>query len=74
MHSLQLRIEKLEFELVHQQRTTEQLNEIVVEQTRELMRLQRAIDRLAKQLDDVRKAPSDSLPPPTLEEEKPPHY
>jgi SlyX protein len=68
------RIEKLEIELVHQQRVTEQLNEVVTEQTKELLRLGRAFDRLSKQIAELRKRPTGAETPPTLEDEKPPHY
>lgn len=68
------RIEKLEIELVHQQRVTEQLNEVVTEQTKELLRLGRAFDRLSKQIVELRKQPTGNQTPPTLEDEKPPHY
>ncbi len=74
MAELQQRIDKLEFELVHQQRITEQLNETVTEQCSELLRLGRAVDRLTGQFAELRKRPSTSEPSPTLEEEKPPHY
>jgi len=68
------RIEKLEIEWVHQQRVTEQLNEVVTEQTKELLRLGRAFDRLSKQIVELRKQPTGNETPPTLEDEKPPHY
>ena len=74
MAELQQRIDKLEFELVHQQRITEQLNETVTEQCSELLRLGRAVDRLTRQFTELRKRPSTTEPSPTLEEEKPPHY
>ena len=68
------RIEKLEIELAHQQRVTEQLNEVVTEQTRQLMRLARSVEQLTKQVVELRKRPDASEPAPTLEDEKPPHY
>lgn len=68
------RIEKLEIELAHQQRVTEQLNEVVTEQTRQLMRLARSVEQLTKQVVELRKRPDASEPTPTLEDEKPPHY
>jgi uncharacterized coiled-coil protein SlyX len=69
-----IRIERLEMELAHQQRVTEQLNEVVTEQTKELLRLSRAFDRLTKQVVELRKQPAGNEPSPTLEDEKPPHY
>lgn len=74
LSELQKRIDKLEFELVHQQRITEQLNETVTEQTKELLHLGRVVDRLARQFADLRKSPGTTEPAPTLEDEKPPHY
>ena len=74
LSELQERIDKLEFELVHQQRITEQLNETVTEQTKELLHLGRVVDRLARQFSDLRKSPGTTEPEPTLEDEKPPHY
>jgi uncharacterized coiled-coil protein SlyX len=68
------RIEKLEIELAHQQRVTEQLNEVVTEQTKELLRLARSVAQLSKQVVELRKRPDSSEPAPTLEDEKPPHY
>jgi len=67
------RIERLEFELAHQQRITEQLNEVVTEQNRQLFRIGRDLDQLKKQITDLKQRPT-SDPAPTLEDEKPPHY
>ena len=68
------RIEKLEIELVHVQRVNEQLNEIVAEQSKETLRLSRIVDRLLAQVTELRKRPDAASAPPSLEDEKPPHY
>ncbi len=74
MANLQERIDKLEFELVHQQRITEQLNETVTQQTKELLHLGRVVDRLTRQFAELRRRPGAAETAPTLEEDKPPHY
>jgi len=74
LNDLQNRIERLEFELAHQQRATEQLNEVVTQQSKELMRMSRLMDQLTKQLVELKKRPQATESAPTLEEEKPPHY
>lgn len=74
MSEFQQRIDKLEFELVHQQRISEQLNETVTEQSKELLRLGRVVERITRQFAELRKSPNTAEPTPTLEEEKPPHY
>jgi uncharacterized coiled-coil protein SlyX len=70
----QHRIEKLEVALAHQQRLIEQLNEVVTEQTKEMLRMGRTLDQLTKQVVELRKRPTSTEPQPTLEDEKPPHY
>ena len=65
------RVSELEFHLAHQQRLVEQLNEVVVQHTQQIMRLERIVLRCEEQiktLRDQRKEPFD----PGLE--KPPHY
>ncbi len=74
MDPLTKRIDSLEIELAHNQRTVEQLNQVVTAQSQELLKLSRVIDRLDKQLSELRRRPDSSIGPPTLEEEKPPHY
>ncbi len=74
MNDADARIEKLEIELVHLQRISEQLNEIVAAQSKELLQLTRTVERLLKQIGDLRKRPETVSPAPTLEEEQPPHY
>jgi len=68
------RIDRLEMELAHQQRTTDQLNEVVSTQSLDILRLQRAIERLAKQLEEMGMQTEDAEEPLDLADEKPPHY
>ncbi len=68
------RIERLEMELAHQQRTTDQLNQAVSEQSLDLLRLRRTIDRLAKRVDELATKSDTSEPLPDIVDEKPPHY
>lgn len=74
MIDAQHRIEKLEVTLAHQQRLIEQLNEVVTEQTKQMLRMGRTLDQLTKQVVELRKRPALTEPQPTLEDEKPPHY
>ncbi len=73
MKPIDERVEQLELELAHHQRMVEQLNEVVVGQSHELLKLTRVVDRLVRQYDDLKK----QVPGPearTLEDDKPPHY
>ncbi len=67
------RLDRLEMELAHQQRTTDQLNDVVTEQSVELLRLQRALKQAAKQIDEIR-TKAEKAEPVDLADEKPPHY
>lgn len=71
--NLEERLDRLEMELAHQQRVTDQLNEVVTQQALQLLRQQRAIQVLGKQIE---KLSSDFKPeqPLDLADEKPPHY
>lgn len=73
MKSIDQRVEQLELELAHHQRTVEQLNEVVTGQSHELLRMTRLVDRLVRQHDELKKRiPEDETR--TLEDDKPPHY
>ena len=73
MKSIDERVEQLEMELAHHQRTVEQLNEVVAGQSHELLRMTRIVDRLVRQQDELKKRiPEDGTR--TLEDDKPPHY
>lgn len=65
------RITELEIQLAHQQRICEQLNEVVVEHTQQLMRYERVLIRLEDQIKLVRELRKEAFDP---HQEKPPHY
>lgn len=65
------RIDELEFQLAHQQRLCEQLNEVVTEHTHQLLRYQRVLVTLEDQLKQVRERHKEAFDPRA---EKPPHY
>ena len=65
------RIGELEFQLAHQQRLCEQLNEVVVEHTQQIMRLERTILRCEEQVKSLRDQRKEAFDPGL---EKPPHY
>jgi uncharacterized coiled-coil protein SlyX len=65
------RLMALEIQLAHQQRTCEQLNEVVVEHTKSILRLQAQLARLENQLRDLRQGPPEQR---DLLAERPPHY
>ncbi len=71
--NLEERVERLEMELAHQQRTLDQLNEVVADQSVELLRLQRSTQQMAKQLESLA-PPAGDAEPVDLADEKPPHY
>ncbi len=65
------RVTELEIQLAHQQRMCEQLNEVVVEHTQQLMRYERVLIRLEDQIKLVREQRKEAFDP---HQEKPPHY
>lgn len=68
------RLERLEMELAHQQRMTDNLNEAVSQQSLEIMRMHRTIERLAKQLEEMVINNESDEPLRDIADEKPPHY
>ena len=68
------RLERLEMELAHQQRMTDNLNEAVSQQSLEIMRMHRTIERLAKQLEEMVINTESDEPLRDIADEKPPHY
>jgi uncharacterized coiled-coil protein SlyX len=68
------RIDRLEMELAHQQRMTDQLNDVVSTQSLDILRLRRAIEQLVKQLEEMGMQTEDDEEPLDLADEKPPHY
>lgn len=71
LSALRKRISDLEFHVAHQQRLCEQLNEVVVEHTQQLLRAERVIVRLEEQLKLLREQRKEAFDPGL---EKPPHY
>ena len=67
------RIERLEMEVAHQQRILDQLNEVVIEQSVDLLRLQRTIQQIGKRMEELA-LPARTAEPVDLAAEKPPHY
>ncbi len=63
---------ELEIKLSHQQRLCEQLNEVVIDHTRQIMQMERVIIDLRKQLTDLRELRKQEILDPR--EERPPHY
>ena len=63
---------ELEMKLAHQQRLCEQLNDVVVDHTRQIMNLERLVDQFRKQLGELRETRKGEQI--NLAEERPPHY
>ncbi|QDV23791.1 SlyX family protein [Aureliella helgolandensis] len=72
LKAMQGRIVELEIGLTHQQHLAAQLDEVVVEQTRQLMRLERSMLQLQRQLKELRGDQKERQIDPL--EERPPHY
>jgi uncharacterized coiled-coil protein SlyX len=68
---LTARICDLEARYTHAQRTVEELNEVVVEQSKRLDTLQRKLVMLGDRFDSFA---THEVEPRTLEGDKPPHY
>ncbi len=68
------RLERLEMELAHQQRMTDNLNDAVSQQSLDIMRMHRTIERLAKQLEEMVINSESDEPLRDIADEKPPHY
>jgi uncharacterized coiled-coil protein SlyX len=68
------RVERLEMEVAHQQRVTDQLNEVVSIQSLDILRLQRTNEQLMKQIEELRLGNNGAEEAIDLEDEKPPHY
>lgn len=65
------RLIEIESALAHQQRLCEQLNEVVVDQTQRLLKLERLVVQLENQVRDVMRQTREQR---DLLDEKPPHY
>ncbi|MEM7478741.1 MAG: SlyX family protein [Planctomycetota bacterium] len=66
------RIEELEISLAHQQRLLEQLNEVVTQQTHSLLRLEKKVPQLEREIQGLKSKTAERQGP--LPDEKPPHY
>jgi SlyX protein len=64
------RLEELEIRVAFQDRTIQQLNDVVARQQREMDRLARELAHLKSKLDDL----TPALVVPRSEETPPPHY
>lgn len=60
------RIERLEASLSHAERQAEQLNEVVISQGKELLRMRKQLDRLAEtfEADQIDRIRTQNTPPP----------
>lgn len=68
---MEQRLTRLEEMFVHLERTTEELNEVVVEQNRRIARLEMSVRKLHERQERLL-ASLES--PRSAEDEKPPHY
>ncbi len=69
--SLEARVIQVETQLAHQQLLSDQLNEVLIEQGKQLMRMERIILRLENQLKELQHVSREPRGPA---DEKPPHY
>ena len=65
------RIGELEFQLAHHQRLCEQLNEVVIAHTQQIMRMERVILRCEVQIKTLREQRKEAFDPGL---DRPPHY
>ena len=72
--NLDERVERLEMEVAHQQRVTDQLNEVFSIQSLDILRLQRVNEQLLKQIEELRLGNNGAEEAIDLADEKPPHY
>jgi len=68
------RIERLEMELSHQERTNERMNQAMAEQSLEILRMGRAIEQLIQRFDELGSGTQDDELETDIRDEKPPHY
>ncbi len=69
---LERRVAELEISLAHQQRLCEQLNEVLTQQTKQLLRFEKSFPQLAQKIRELNLALHELSPAP--KNEKPPHY
>lgn len=69
---LESKLAELEFGLAHQQRLCEQLNEVVTDQTKRLLRFELLIPKLEQQIRELKNLSKGDAGIP--DDERPPHY
>lgn len=65
------RVTELEIQLTHAQRAYDELNQVVIEQAKELQQFRQRVHKLQEEIEGIKQQPSTVR---TLEDEKPPHY
>jgi SlyX protein len=65
------RLINLETQLAHQQHICDQLNEVIIEQSKRMVRIERIILQLENHLGDLQRVTRESR---DVLDEKPPHY
>lgn len=68
---LHQRLIEVEMQLAHQQRLTEQLDEVIRQQDKRLHAIMQRLSKLSDQVLEIQEVPFEQRKP---EEEKPPHY
>lgn len=71
LQRLEARVTELEFQLAHQQKLYEELNQVVTDHTQLLLRYQRLVQTLDDQIKVLRERQKEAFDPRA---EKPPHY
>ena len=69
---LERRVAELEISVAHQQRLCEQLNEVLTQQTKQLLQFEKTFPQLALKVQELKLALHELTPAP--KNEKPPHY
>jgi uncharacterized coiled-coil protein SlyX len=68
------RIANLEIAFAHHQRDYDTLNSVVTEYANQIDALKRTVQRLTERLASLEALTSQTGPPRTLEDDRPPHY
>jgi len=71
LEALAARVTELEELSTHQERTVQQLNEVILQQERRLAETEAALKRLAEKFETLS---TSADTPRSLEDERPPHY
>ena len=73
--NLEERVERLEMERAHQQRPTDRLGEVIAQQSLEILRMHRTVEKVCKQLEELTLSVHHREETPRdITEDKPPHY